>query len=45
VREDRAGLVRVDDADERRAAFVRSLAIIAGSVVVGIVVAALVQAA
>jgi hypothetical protein len=37
--------VRVDDADERRASFVRSLAILAGSAVIGLVVAMLVQAA
>jgi hypothetical protein len=44
VREDAAALVRVDDSGERRAAFVRSLAILAGSVVIGLVVAILVRA-
>jgi hypothetical protein len=44
VREDPAGLVRVDDTDERRASFVRSLAILAGSVAFGVVVAAAVHA-
>jgi hypothetical protein len=45
VREDPAGLVRVDDTDERRASFVRSLAILAGSAVIGVVVAGMVHAA
>jgi hypothetical protein len=42
VREDPAGLVRVDDSDERRASFVRSLAILAGAALIGLVVAAIV---
>ena len=39
------GLVRVDDAGERRASFVRSLAIVAGSAIIGVLVAAGVYAA
>jgi hypothetical protein len=45
VREESGTLVRVDDSAERRASYVRSLAILAGSVVIGVVVAALVHAA
>jgi hypothetical protein len=43
VREDSGGLVRVEEWDERRASFVRSLAILAASAVIGIVVAVLVH--
>jgi hypothetical protein len=42
VREDPTGLVRVDDTDERRASFVRSVAILAGSALIALVVALLV---
>ena len=44
MREESGTLVRVDDTAERRAMFVRSLAILAGSAVIGIVVAAIVHA-
>jgi hypothetical protein len=44
VREDPLGLVPVDDIVERRASFVRSLAIVAGSALIGVVVAATVHA-
>ena len=44
VREDPTTVVRIEDDAERRALFVRSLAITAAAAVIGIVVAVLVQA-
>ena len=44
MREDGAALVPVDDTRERRALYLRSLVILAGSVAIGVVVAAAVHA-